>query len=323
MRFPQIFHAVNGGNLRDALSSLRRSSSELSAEVTILLTRGRSADQLVSSERHTHSATRATSEPSLGAQLAHSQEREEERSPMPVIPPLVLPPPLLERRDAAAHFHASGEDEDMSEARPPLLRRDVAEQSYPAPPRLLRRSLAVRDLTSQLRDSGEEGSDLQGEDTLQEGNAILQRWESRMGAHRSRDAFYGEPPRQDNRERRNAVDLTSERHRSSLGGLRQMTARAVPSLLSMLPSRQLTPRFVQELSTRVESCAICCDVYQADEDVACLPCHGFHMAHTHCLRRWLEQKPECPMCRWTTDDTSPAMLRSRVATAWTHLRRTD
>jgi len=235
-----------------------------------------------------------------------------------VIPPLVIPP--LERRNAAAQL--SGEDDD-NEVRPPLLRRDVAEQSYPAPPHVLRRRFAARDLTSQLLESnsGLQGSYSWGEETLQEGDAILQRWESRMGDRRSRDAFYGEPPRSDNRERRNAVDLTSERHRSSLSGLRQITARAVPSLLSMLPSRQLTPRFVNELS--VESCAICCDVYKADEDVACLPCHGFHMAHTHCLRRWLEQKPECPMCRWTTDDTSPQVLESRIATAWTHLRRTD
>lgn len=95
----------------------------------------------------------------------------------------------------------------------------------------------------------------------------------------------------------------------------------VAPLLSLLPSRQLTPRSASVLA--VESCSICFEEYKSEDDVACLPCHGYHMAHTACLKSWLERKPECPLCRWTTDDTHPSVLPSRIANAQLQLRRTD
>ena len=104
-----------------------------------------------------------------------------------------------------------------------------------------------------------------------------------------------------------------------LDGLRKK--HLVAPLLSILPRRQLTPRSASVLA--IEACSICFEEYKADDDVACLPCHGFHMAHTACLHTWLERKPECPLCRWTTDDTDPSVLPTRIANAQLKLRRTD
>ena len=71
------------------------------------------------------------------------------------------------------------------------------------------------------------------------------------------------------------------------------------SIVQDLPARMLSARSAAKLIGG--QCAICLCDYQANEDVACMPCDGLHMAHARCLRVWLEVQPTCPVCRWSVE----------------------
>jgi len=96
--------------------------------------------------------------------------------------------------------------------------------------------------------------------------------------------------------------------------------RRVQRLVAMLPRRQITARTASALQSEV--CVICHEIYVVAEDVTCLPCHGYHLAHTVCIRGWFAHKLDCPSCRWSTDDTDSALMPARVQNAWLQLRRT-
>lgn len=89
-------------------------------------------------------------------------------------------------------------------------------------------------------------------------------------------------------------------------------------LLTMLPSRKLSARSASALGDR--ACAICCDDFQAEDDVACMPCDGLHSFHNRCISKWLYCKPQCPQCRWTA--STPASLRGGIANANAYLHHT-
>jgi hypothetical protein len=44
-------------------------------------------------------------------------------------------------------------------------------------------------------------------------------------------------------------------------------------------------------------CAICFDKFQTNDDVAELTCSGRHIFHVSCLKRWVQERTVCPMCR--------------------------
>ena len=44
------------------------------------------------------------------------------------------------------------------------------------------------------------------------------------------------------------------------------------------------------------SCMICLDEFHTGEKVTALPC--IHFFHTPCIRKWMEKKKECPVCKF-------------------------
>lgn len=47
----------------------------------------------------------------------------------------------------------------------------------------------------------------------------------------------------------------------------------------------------------VPSCAICLTEFIVGKDACQMFCHSSHIFHHDCLRRWLEMKKECPLCK--------------------------
>lgn len=46
-----------------------------------------------------------------------------------------------------------------------------------------------------------------------------------------------------------------------------------------------------------KDCAICMEEFNTDSIVTPLPCSIKHYFHTECISKWIENKPECPICR--------------------------
>jgi len=54
-----------------------------------------------------------------------------------------------------------------------------------------------------------------------------------------------------------------------------------------------------EASRDIEECAVCLDYFEVDgpRQVAQLNCSDKHIFHVDCLEKWLEDNPQCPLCR--------------------------
>ena len=48
-------------------------------------------------------------------------------------------------------------------------------------------------------------------------------------------------------------------------------------------------------------CAICMERFHESELVSPLPCHVNHLFHTACIRPWLLQNRNCPLCKREVD----------------------
>jgi hypothetical protein len=46
---------------------------------------------------------------------------------------------------------------------------------------------------------------------------------------------------------------------------------------------------------QVLECPICCENFEEKEEVYKLSCR--HLYHRHCLSRWVQSHPNCPLCR--------------------------
>jgi hypothetical protein len=44
-----------------------------------------------------------------------------------------------------------------------------------------------------------------------------------------------------------------------------------------------------------KECSICCENYEVGDEIYKLPCR--HLYHKHCLARWVQSHPNCPLCR--------------------------
>lgn len=47
----------------------------------------------------------------------------------------------------------------------------------------------------------------------------------------------------------------------------------------------------------VNSCSICLSSYVEGEELVVLPCDDRHYFHSTCLRDWMKNKTDCPLCR--------------------------
>jgi len=65
----------------------------------------------------------------------------------------------------------------------------------------------------------------------------------------------------------------------------------------------IDPEIVQNLPTipaeqvHVSACAICTVDITLGEDILILKCPGRHHFHAQCIKSWLIQKVNCPICR--------------------------
>lgn len=46
-----------------------------------------------------------------------------------------------------------------------------------------------------------------------------------------------------------------------------------------------------------ESCPICLDDYKPNDEIIKLPCDERHFFHSHCIKDWLKNNNNCPMCK--------------------------
>eukprot|EP00877_Chromochloris_zofingiensis_P005812 jgi/Chrzof1/15231/Cz09g32100.t1 len=58
-----------------------------------------------------------------------------------------------------------------------------------------------------------------------------------------------------------------------------------------------------------ESCAICFDEFQAEDDVKELPCHHFY--HVNCIDSWLIRDVTCPLCKQSVADPDSIQQQRR------------
>lgn len=57
----------------------------------------------------------------------------------------------------------------------------------------------------------------------------------------------------------------------------------------------ILPRFSSFRSTReLGECVICLEQMGVTKKLVMLPCG--HTYHAHCIRRWVQQQPTCPLC---------------------------
>ncbi len=47
---------------------------------------------------------------------------------------------------------------------------------------------------------------------------------------------------------------------------------------------------------------ICLENYNSNEKVTALPC--IHFFHTNCIKKWMEKKRECPICKLRLTQTN-------------------
>ena len=52
---------------------------------------------------------------------------------------------------------------------------------------------------------------------------------------------------------------------------------------------------VNKLEEGNKKCTICLEEFKSKEKVTALPC--IHFFHTKCIKQWMENKQECPVCK--------------------------
>ena len=106
------------------------------------------------------------------------------------------------------------------------------------------------------------------------------------------------------------MKLNSGLHLESTDG-KEVATRTSSSGSGFLSTKLHQKSYASKCSTRelVESCCICCDDFNEDTIVVCLPC--MHLYHVSCLKDWVNtrldsnmdymqdnlQHPDCPSCR--------------------------
>ena len=58
-------------------------------------------------------------------------------------------------------------------------------------------------------------------------------------------------------------------------------------------------RFDYKVFTKTKECAICLEEFTDSSEVTPLPCDVRHYFHTECIRGWLQQSDQCPLCKAT------------------------
>ena len=71
--------------------------------------------------------------------------------------------------------------------------------------------------------------------------------------------------------------------------------RAPSETIQNLPSRRI--KADETLPSEMQSCCICLAEIEAGDEVKTLPC--FHLFHSTCIERWLNQSSLCPICKLT------------------------
>ena len=145
-----------------------------------------------------------------------------------------------------------------------------------------------------------------------------------MQRHDSADPAFAAPSLQQRHSAPAGVSRVRQRRHAVIelpeGLFHEPLSTARRSVVQDLPARMLSARSAANLAG--EQCAICLCDYQANEDVACMPCDGLHKAHARCLRSWLELQPTCPVCRWSVETTcSGPRLSDRIERAESSLAR--
>ena len=59
----------------------------------------------------------------------------------------------------------------------------------------------------------------------------------------------------------------------------------------------------------------------ASDEIACMPCTGLHKAHSGCFAKWLQQRSNCPMCRWSHADVPVEAMPGLISRAEGELQR--
>ncbi|XP_057846913.1 probable E3 ubiquitin-protein ligase RHC1A [Cryptomeria japonica] len=76
-------------------------------------------------------------------------------------------------------------------------------------------------------------------------------------------------------------------------GISQQMEREGRELISALETIKLSLLHI----SNVPLCAICMIEFHVGEEACQMFCHKNHIFHHDCLRRWLERKKECPLCK--------------------------
>ena len=53
---------------------------------------------------------------------------------------------------------------------------------------------------------------------------------------------------------------------------------------------------INKLDDSNKSCVICLEEFHSREKVTALPC--FHYFHTNCIKKWIQKKTFCPVCKF-------------------------
>ena len=65
---------------------------------------------------------------------------------------------------------------------------------------------------------------------------------------------------------------------------------------------EITIKDANKLEEENKKCMICLENYNSNEKVTALPC--IHLFHTNCIKKWMEKKRECPICKLRLTQTN-------------------
>ena len=65
---------------------------------------------------------------------------------------------------------------------------------------------------------------------------------------------------------------------------------------NQLPFPEIVIEDINKLDEANRSCTICLEDFVVNEKVVALPC--LHYFHKKCIKKWMERKKECPICKF-------------------------